>query len=260
MELQRENTLNDPQPFRRMGGGQCTGSGSLPLVSGEAERLLFVLLQKGAAVIEYCSARFPYTPGKLLGIPFGYRITLQSDDSVTFSYMSCMGAGLLSSITGPAIAVVESKWGEQFALCCTRAGEANLSALLSQGIPSLERLGDGEGKREGEKAVPPWLLRCKQVLDAFPQEPVSLERLEQELGVSRFRVIREFRLKWNTTPMEYLAQRRLCEAQKLLLESRATITVIAEEVGYGSPPYFIKCFKKHFGITPAAYRAASKGL
>lgn len=236
--MQLENTQDYPQPFRRTGGGQCTGSGALPLVSGEAEGLLFVLLWEGTAVVEYCSARFPFPLGELLVIPFGHRVTLQSDDDVTFSYMSCTGMELADPITGPAIAAV---------------GEQDIYELIARGIPALKPLG------EDGKAVPPWLLRCKQILDTFPQEPISLERLEQELGVNRFRIIREFRLRWNTTPMEYLAERRLCEAQKLLLGSGATITAIAEEVGYGSAPYFIQCFKKHFGITPAAYREASKG-
>ena len=48
---------------------------------------------------------------------------------------------------------------------------------------------------------------------------------------------------------------KLRKAKSYLLETDFSIATICENVGYESPDYFTKCFKKHFKCTPSEFRA-----
>lgn len=52
----------------------------------------------------------------------------------------------------------------------------------------------------------------------------------------------------------YLLSQRLNEAKYLLESSQVSIDEISNVVGFQTPAYFIRVFKKSFGITPLKYR------
>jgi len=56
------------------------------------------------------------------------------------------------------------------------------------------------------------------------------------------------------TPAAYLTERRIAEAQRLLLTTDATISDVAHEAGFGSVSRFYAAFSAGCGRTPAAYR------
>ena len=47
-------------------------------------------------------------------------------------------------------------------------------------------------------------------------------------------------------------------AENLLLFSDLSITDIAEATGYNSADYFIRCFRKRYGLTPGDYRKTER--
>ena len=57
---------------------------------------------------------------------------------------------------------------------------------------------------------------------------------------------------------QYISQKRLAKAKKLLSENRS-IESISEECGYSSANYFAKVFGKAFGISPSEYRKRKNG-
>lgn len=57
-----------------------------------------------------------------------------------------------------------------------------------------------------------------------------------------------------TTPLQYVLQRRLEEAKKLLGGTVLDIAEIAERVGIQDPNYMTRLFSMRFGVTPGAYR------
>ena len=57
---------------------------------------------------------------------------------------------------------------------------------------------------------------------------------------------------------ELLTGIRLQKAENLLLATPMKINDISEHLGYGNPETFIRVFKKHFGITPSAYRKSRR--
>lgn len=60
------------------------------------------------------------------------------------------------------------------------------------------------------------------------------------------------------TPAEFLVKYRMEEAEKRLLNTGATISEIAEDVGFQNVYYFSTSFKKYTGLAPQKYRRAKK--
>jgi len=54
--------------------------------------------------------------------------------------------------------------------------------------------------------------------------------------------------------IDFLIDKRIEEAKKLLLAQTAALTLVAERVGFSDYNYFSRVFKKRTGYTPSAYR------
>lgn len=76
----------------------------------------------------------------------------------------------------------------------------------------------------------------------------------KELGIGRTRLFSQIKNITGMTPNDYLLQIKLNKCLVLLSENELTIGEIAYQLGFSSPTYFSKCFKNHYGITPAEYR------
>lgn len=57
----------------------------------------------------------------------------------------------------------------------------------------------------------------------------------------------------NKTVTELITQRVILESKRLMVERKLTINQIADELGFSSPNYFTKLFKKHEGINPKEF-------
>ncbi|MDG0793449.1 AraC family transcriptional regulator [Cohnella ginsengisoli] len=56
------------------------------------------------------------------------------------------------------------------------------------------------------------------------------------------------------TPLQYLTRYRVEQAKRLLIDTNESVGRIAEETGFGSFPYFVRCFSKQVGTTPKSFR------
>ena len=71
--------------------------------------------------------------------------------------------------------------------------------------------------------------------------------------------IRNFKQYTKTTPMQYLVERRITNAQVLLETTSYSIAEIGSIVGYENSMYFSRIFKKQKGVSPSEYRKAGTG-
>jgi len=120
--------------------------------------------------------------------------------------------------------------------------------------------------RQHVAALPPsahgWLagLRDKAVgraLNLMHDQPAgawTLDRLAEEVGVSRSSLAERFSCYVGAPPMQYLANWRMQLATGLLSNGSATIAEIAEKVGYDSEAAFSRAFKRNMGSAPAMWR------
>lgn len=99
--------------------------------------------------------------------------------------------------------------------------------------------------------------RISRALTAVHRDPAAdwtLERMAREAGQSRSAFAERFRRVMGETPLDYLTHWRMLTAHRLLTESRAPLTEVAERSGYRSEAAFGRAFKRHFRRTPASLR------
>lgn len=106
--------------------------------------------------------------------------------------------------------------------------------------------------------VPParHLLRAKDLADAHYAEPLEVDDLARAAGLSKAHFSREFRRTFGESPYVYLLTRRLERAASLLRNTDYSVAEICLEVGLQGVGSFTTSFKRMYGMTPTAYRAA----
>lgn len=86
-------------------------------------------------------------------------------------------------------------------------------------------------------------------------EPLTLNRLSAELGLSPQYTCQLFQRTLGLRPFEYINRYRLRKAKELLLQHpQHDVKQVAAEVGYEHASYFIKLFKQQEGVTPSRFR------
>lgn len=88
-------------------------------------------------------------------------------------------------------------------------------------------------------------------------EEISLSALSSSCHVSNSFASMLFRHYFHQSPISYLIAYRLMQAATLLRDSDKPVEDIAFEVGYVSSSFFIRSFKKKYGVTPNRYRKKS---
>ena len=74
------------------------------------------------------------------------------------------------------------------------------------------------------------------------------------LGMGERGLFEVTRRALDKTPGEVLVDRVMLEARRQLAHSEQQVSQIAYALGYADPGYFARLFKKHFGLSPTAYR------
>lgn len=90
------------------------------------------------------------------------------------------------------------------------------------------------------------------------KNPISVEETADKLGVSAGHYIRLFKKETGMTPNAYLTKIRIETASRLLRSTHYTIQEISDQVGIPDANYFVKCFRKIYGITPTQYREGTE--
>ena len=85
-------------------------------------------------------------------------------------------------------------------------------------------------------------------------QDMSLGMLAEVAGLSASYLSFLFKQETGQTITDYLAGLRIEQARRLLKESELPISEISSFVGYSDNNYFIKVFRRHYGMTPGDYR------
>lgn len=105
-----------------------------------------------------------------------------------------------------------------------------------------------------------FVTRLREVIrDNMGDSDFSVERIGEEIGLSRVQLYRKVKALTGQTPVELLRKARLERSRRLIEKTEKSVSEIAYEVGFTSPSYFNKCFKDEFGISPGAMREKTQG-
>lgn len=108
----------------------------------------------------------------------------------------------------------------------------------------------------GQLPIERHLLRGKDLADRHYDDPIGVAAIADAAGLSRAHFSRAFRSAFGQPPHVYLLTRRLERAAALLRNTDHRVADICVEVGLTSVGSFTASFKRMFGSTPTAYRAA----
>jgi len=100
----------------------------------------------------------------------------------------------------------------------------------------------------------PRISKALKLMQDSPQNNWTLESLASEIGMSRSVFFNQFKKLVHETPLSYLTNWRIRQAQRLLMIDNSNISQIAANVGYQSEAAFNRIFKSKTGQTPAVYR------
>lgn len=94
----------------------------------------------------------------------------------------------------------------------------------------------------------------KSFLDDNYFHNITLNFISQKFHVSPYYLVHIFKEFTGYSPIQYIIQRRIGEAQSLLINTNESITNISCMVGYDNTSYFTTLFSKTVGISPKKYR------
>lgn len=103
----------------------------------------------------------------------------------------------------------------------------------------------------------PGLRQVVDYIDEYLSENIRLKRLADLAGMDVYQFARAFREATGTPPYQYVIERRVDRAVRLLLHTNLSIADIAHEVGLSSQSHLTTTFRKIMGTTPHAYRVAN---
>lgn len=94
----------------------------------------------------------------------------------------------------------------------------------------------------------------KHYLRSHYNEIITRNDIEKLVNMNSDYINRRFKQKTGFTLMEYIQDYRIRKAKEYLIDSEKTVAEIGTLVGYESPAYFSKIFKKVTGMTPNEFR------
>ena len=99
------------------------------------------------------------------------------------------------------------------------------------------------------------VLRAVEWLRNHFREPMSIEGLARECGLSPSALHRHFKRVTAMTPLAFQRQMRLQEARRLMVGERRDAASAGASVGYDDPSYFSRDYRRFFGDPPRRHAA-----
>jgi len=238
---------------------------------------IFVLVVQGAKSLVVGSDVFSYGVGDYLvvslDVPVIARVTKASAEEPNLSFGFKINPAPLSrvlsraNITMPSLAADEVR-----SIAVERASPPLLDAslrllrlldtpgdipglwpLIEQEIlyhllvgpfgPRLLRMGTADSSSNRIAKAVGWLRQ-------HFAEPLSVEKLGEQTGMSRSSLHQHFRAITGMSPLQYQKQLRLQEARRLMVIEGLTIGHASYRVGYESPSQFSREYRRLFGNPP----------
>ncbi len=142
--------------------------------------------------------------------------------------------------------------------------EASLYALIIRFFLTLgrasfnsDRIFPGIASSKQQEYTEKFMMVCSYISEHCT-EPIVIDQLASLAGFSRFHFARLFKQFTSISCYQYLIQKRVAYAERLLIRPGITITEAAMESGFNSLATFNRVFKTSKGCTPSEYRSLNR--
>lgn len=97
-------------------------------------------------------------------------------------------------------------------------------------------------------------------IDRDYQQAISLNQVAEELNITPVYLSSLFSKEVGQSFVQYLNNRRIQTAKRLLRRTNLSVNEICDRVGFSEPRYFSRVFRKQTGYTPSDYRKSIKDI
>jgi AraC-like DNA-binding protein len=195
------------------------------------------------------------------------------DDGFTYR-MVHIGPEFLASLTGTPLPLFRSPVIEDPVMAASvrrlhraltgRASEleryerlAGTARLLVRHASGREPARRGAGRRVADRRVAAWIRELIQDNAGDPGGgELTADDLAAAAGCSRYAAYRAFRQAYGLAPSDYQRELRVRTARQLLTEG-VEPALAAAEAGFADQAHLTRWFRRYYGVTPGAYRAAA---
>jgi len=105
----------------------------------------------------------------------------------------------------------------------------------------------------------PLLARVFAVIEDRYREGISLSDVAHALHLTPGHLTTEVRRRTGRTVLEWITERRMTQARRLLTQTGLSVGEVGQRVGYADPAYFTRAFRRTHGIAPSNWRRVSRG-
>lgn len=129
------------------------------------------------------------------------------------------------------------------------------TAALTRILIAMARLGESSGRANRRD---PLVSRFFAVVEREFTEPISTREVAAELGYTAGHLTTLVRERTGRTVLDWITERRLIEARKLLADTDLAFDAVARMSGLGDAGYLGRRFRTRYGVTPLAWRRAQR--
>lgn len=104
----------------------------------------------------------------------------------------------------------------------------------------------------------PLLAEVFGFIEEHYSERISLKDVARAVGLTPGHLTTVVRRKTGRTVLEWISERRMADARRLLVETDLAVEEVGRRVGYSTPAYFVKHFRRSHGTTPLSWRRAGR--
>lgn len=142
---------------------------------------------------------------------------------------------------------------------------ADLSVINQVLDRALDRSSRKEASREmaetSQEATGDASLKARvlAVIEESYADTLSLQTVAGRLGYSPAYLTNLLSRETGKTIQQWISEVRMRHARRLLIETEAPVNQIATLVGYADPNYFVRQFRKLYGVPPMTWRQMNAG-
>lgn len=103
------------------------------------------------------------------------------------------------------------------------------------------------------------IRRALEILDTDSSDSAPrVAELAEKIGLSESGFRERFKAEMGFSPHEYILNKRITQARRMLTETDFDITRVAIDLGFSSSQYFATVFRRQVGMSPGEYRKRHK--